>query len=195
MFIRAYHWSLLWARWMRSISSPTIFLRSILILFSIYDYVFRVVSSLQVLRRKLSTHFYYLPCVLHYLPISSSIWSPLQYLVKHTCYEAPHYGVFSSFLTLLLGIPFLDTHSLCSSLSVGDPHKTTGKITVLCILISEVLEMKRENKIFWSEWCSVGIALGYRLDDLGSRVRFPAGAGNFSLHHRVQTGSWAHPAS
>jgi hypothetical protein len=28
---------------------------------------------------------------------------------------------------------------------------------------------------------SVGIALGYGLDDRGSRVRFPAGAGNFSL--------------
>jgi hypothetical protein len=41
----------------------------------------------------------------------------------------------------------------------------------------------------------VGIALGYGLDDWGSRVRFPAGAGNFSLHHRVQNGSGAHPAS
>jgi hypothetical protein len=28
----------------------------------------------------------------------------------------------------------------------------------------------------------------------GSRVRFPAGAGNFSLHRSVQTGSGAHPA-
>jgi hypothetical protein len=37
--------------------------------------------------------------------------------------------------------------------------------------------------------------LGYRLDDLDSRVRFPARAGNFSLHHRVQNGSGAHPAS
>jgi hypothetical protein len=37
--------------------------------------------------------------------------------------------------------------------------------------------------------------LGYGLDDRGSRVRFPAGAGNFSLHHRVQNGSGAHPAS
>jgi hypothetical protein len=36
--------------------------------------------------------------------------------------------------------------------------------------------------------------LGYGLDDRGSRARFPAGAGNFSLHHRVQTGSGAHPA-
>jgi hypothetical protein len=40
---------------------------------------------------------------------------------------------------------------------------------------------------------SVGIALGYGLDDRGSRVRFPAGAGNFSLYH--QNGSGAHPAS
>jgi hypothetical protein len=34
----------------------------------------------------------------------------------------------------------------------------------------------------------------YGLDDRGSRVRFPAGAVNFS-HHRVQNGSGAHPAS
>jgi hypothetical protein len=37
--------------------------------------------------------------------------------------------------------------------------------------------------------------LGYGLDDRGSRVRFPEGAGNFYLHHRVQNGSGAHPAS
>jgi hypothetical protein len=42
---------------------------------------------------------------------------------------------------------------------------------------------------------SVGIALGYGLDDRDSRIRFPVGAGNFSLHHRVQNGSGAHPAS
>jgi hypothetical protein len=42
---------------------------------------------------------------------------------------------------------------------------------------------------------SVRIALGYGLDDRGSRVRFPTGAGNFSLHHRVQNGSGAHPTS
>jgi hypothetical protein len=38
------------------------------------------------------------------------------------------------------------------------------------------------------------MAPGYGLDDRGSRVRFPAEAGNFSLHHRVQNGSGAHPA-
>jgi hypothetical protein len=42
---------------------------------------------------------------------------------------------------------------------------------------------------------SVGIALCYGLDDWGSRVQFPAGAGNLSLHHCVQNGSGAHPAS
>jgi hypothetical protein len=42
---------------------------------------------------------------------------------------------------------------------------------------------------------SVGIALCYGLDDRGSRVRFPAGAGNFSLHHCIHNGSGAHPAS
>jgi hypothetical protein len=39
---------------------------------------------------------------------------------------------------------------------------------------------------------SVGIALGYGLDDRGRRVRFPAGAGNLSLHHRIQNGSGTH---
>jgi hypothetical protein len=36
--------------------------------------------------------------------------------------------------------------------------------------------------------------LGCGLDDRGSRVRFPAGTGNFSLHHRVQNSSGVHPA-
>jgi hypothetical protein len=42
---------------------------------------------------------------------------------------------------------------------------------------------------------SVATALGYGLDDWGTKVRFPAGVGNFSLNHRVQNGSAAHPAS
>jgi hypothetical protein len=54
--------------------------------------------------------------------------------------------------------------------------------------------------LYQQNWCesrdnSVGIALGYGLDDRGPRVPFPAGAGNFSLHHQVQNGSGAHPAS
>jgi hypothetical protein len=42
---------------------------------------------------------------------------------------------------------------------------------------------------------SVGITTGYGQDDRGYRARLPAGTGNFSLHHRVQNGSGAHPAS
>jgi hypothetical protein len=41
----------------------------------------------------------------------------------------------------------------------------------------------------------VGIVTVYSLADRGSGVRFPAGAVNFSLLHRVQTGSGAYPSS
>jgi hypothetical protein len=57
-------------------------------------------------------------------------------------------------------------------------------------------EGPRDVRYFETRTCRwVGIALGYELDDRGSRVLFPAVAGNFSLHHRVQNGSGAHPAS
>jgi hypothetical protein len=49
--------------------------------------------------------------------------------------------------------------------------------------------------VFFSSHTVVGIALDYRLDDRGYRVRSPAGTGYFSLHHRVQNGSGSHPAS
>jgi hypothetical protein len=49
--------------------------------------------------------------------------------------------------------------------------------------------------LYMSRDSSIGIALGYGADDRGSGVRFPAGAGTFSLHHRVQNCSGAHPAS
>jgi hypothetical protein len=53
---------------------------------------------------------------------------------------------------------------------------------VVCLFLSLFV------KLSLSHDKSVGIALGYGLDDQGSRVRFPVGAGNFSLHHRVQNG-------
>jgi hypothetical protein len=42
---------------------------------------------------------------------------------------------------------------------------------------------------------SVGIMTRPRAGRSCSRVRFPAGAGNFSFHHRFQNGSEAHPPS
>jgi hypothetical protein len=43
------------------------------------------------------------------------------------------------------------------------------------------LQNKEVNLINYLRDSSVGIALGYGLDDRGPRFRFPAGAGNFSL--------------
>jgi hypothetical protein len=64
------------------------------------------------------------------------------------------------------------------------------------LLLKNKLEIYRiQYNLYMSRDISVGIALGYGLDDRGSRVRFLVGAGNFSLHHRVQNGSGAHPAS
>jgi len=50
--------------------------------------------------------------------------------------------------------------------------------------------------IKWSEKnrdSSVGIGLGYELDDRGSKILFSAGTGNFPPRHRVQTGFGTHP--
>jgi hypothetical protein len=55
--------------------------------------------------------------------------------------------------------------------------------------------MKYSQLYITADDSSVGIVLGFRLDDRGSRFRFQAGAGNFSLHHCVKNGSEAHPSS
>jgi hypothetical protein len=62
------------------------------------------------------------------------------------------------------------------------------KLFIMCLFSDPIFNNKSRDS-------SVGIALGYGLTDRGSGARFPAGAGNFSLHHRVQNGSGAHPAS
>jgi hypothetical protein len=56
-------------------------------------------------------------------------------------------------------------------------------------------ELFKYKTLFSLLMSTVGIALGYGLDDRVSRVRFPVGTGNFSPHHRVQNGTGAHPAS
>jgi hypothetical protein len=66
--------------------------------------------------------------------------------------------------------------------------------------LSAVTERLRSNIVLVycitkSRDSSVGIALRYGLHDRGFRVWFLVGAGNFSLHHHVQNGSGAHPAS
>jgi hypothetical protein len=49
--------------------------------------------------------------------------------------------------------------------------------------LNNCLLLKKESPSWRYLYHCSGIALGYGLDDRGSRVRFPAGAGNFSLHH------------
>jgi hypothetical protein len=51
------------------------------------------------------------------------------------------------------------------------------------------------NPLFPHSLRSTKSEIGSDYIDRGSRVRFLAGAGNFPLHHRVQNGSGAHPAS
>jgi hypothetical protein len=68
-----------------------------------------------------------------------------------------------------------------------------------CLYCASLKHLKKkkldDSYHYQSRVSSVGIALGYGLDDRGSRGLFPAGAGNFSLHRRVQNGSGAHPVS
>jgi hypothetical protein len=66
----------------------------------------------------------------------------------------------------------------------------------LIVTHGHILAWKKISELsFVGRDSSVGIALGYGLDERGSRVRFPAGAANFSLRHRVKNGSGVHPAS
>jgi hypothetical protein len=77
---------------------------------------------------------------------SSSLCSFLQPPVASSLLD-PH---------ILLNNLFSNTLSLCSSLNVRDqvshPCRTTGKIIVLNTLIFKVLDSRREDKRFWTEW-------------------------------------------
>jgi hypothetical protein len=74
------------------------------------------------------------------------------------------------------------------------PHLNTA-MNMCCWEIWESHCMASQPRRPRLEHVIICFLLYYGLDDRGSKVRFPAGAGNFSLHHRVQTGSEAHPAS
>jgi hypothetical protein len=75
-------------------------------------------------------------------------------------------------------------------------HLTYSWTKVSFLLLQKIMQCKRyTNWAIKSHYSSVGIVLGYRLDDWGFRVQFLTGAGNFSLHHCIQNSSRAHPAS
>jgi hypothetical protein len=62
--------------------------------------------------------------------------------------------------------------------------------TLRLIWIDTVLIIIKNN-----DTCKFSTSNNCTSDKIHSRVRFPAGTGNFSLHHHVQNSSGAHPPS
>jgi hypothetical protein len=63
-----------------------------------------------------------------------------------------------------------------------------------CWVGNTMISFACEARLKWSLVVAYEL-LKLWLDDWGSMVRFLAGAGNFSLYHRVQNGSGTHPVS
>jgi hypothetical protein len=94
----------------------------------------------------------------------------------------------------------LTCHSVIIKKHTNRCWKERGKVTLLVTrsqltasnrrFSSEMLVIKSEC-LYVIQWVSLNILF---CPSTG-RVRFPAGAGNFSPHHRVQNGSGAHQAS
>jgi hypothetical protein len=101
VFRKIRHWSTLWAKWIHS--TPCFFKTQFNI--TVYSHVGLGLPSglsLQIFRSKFCMRFPCLPCVLHTLPIwSSLIRCPQEYVVKGTNCEA-HYVIFSTLLLLPL---------------------------------------------------------------------------------------------
>jgi hypothetical protein len=117
-------------------------------------------------------------------------------------------------LNLLPYTPFLYP-ILCSSIIQSFRHHFYQYFETYTLILMILKCSEWIFKLWWSEklwqwereWknqadtfhksrdSSVGIVLGYGLEDWGSRVWFPVVAGNFSFHYHVQNGSGAHPAS
>jgi hypothetical protein len=114
------------------------------------------------------------------VPFTSTGWTPdkscrsfviVRYECRRTFTECCHAAMSSSSERGLLN-------------SAARQRQLTGALTHdgLCSC-----DMRVKAVLVCSFKYGYSIALGYRLDDQGSRVRFPTGAGNFSLHHRLQT--------
>jgi hypothetical protein len=106
--------------------------------------------------------------------------------------EMPRYQIWSNSVVLLTNI-YLKYHWRTYALWHKNEIRPHLKINHACLLTHT------SNTTYHSQSVSylTGIAQRYssRLRAGWSRVLVPAGAGNFSLHHRVRTGSGTHPAS
>jgi hypothetical protein len=106
-----------------------------------------------------SPHACYMPCPSHlpWLYCSNYTWRRVKLWSSSLCsFLQP--SITSSFLrqNILLSTLFSNTLSLYSSLNFRDqvlhPYRPTGKVIVLYILIFALLDSRREETIFWTEW-------------------------------------------
>jgi len=156
------HWSLSWARWIKSTPSHPISQSSILILFShlcigLPSGLFPLGFPTKILHTFLISHACYTPHPSHPLWFDhlNSIWWSIHVIKLLIMQSSPASCHSLIDPNILLRTCSQNTLSLYSSLDVRDqvshPHKTS-KIMVFYILIFKFLERRWEDRRLWKEW-------------------------------------------
>jgi hypothetical protein len=151
MFTKAHHQTLSWASWIQFTPMIPLSLKSILMLSSHLCLGYPSGLLPLGLPTKSCKHLMFLNLItLTILGEEYRIWS------SSSCNFLRDLSSFLLGPNIILYTLFSKNLSLCFSLKVGDqvlhPYKTTGKITVLYILIlSFFFYMRQEGKRFWTE--------------------------------------------
>jgi hypothetical protein len=132
-------------------------------------------------------------------PTSPNLSLPFRYTKKQFKRISHRYMLAArpTHLTILdFATPIIYTEGSLSLYNFSQPPFTSSWVKIFSSKLWRshtppiyILPSRREIKFY----THTTAALDYGPDDRGPRVRFPAGGGNFSPHHRVQTGSGAHP--
>jgi hypothetical protein len=160
-FTRTFHQFLSWARPIQSTSPHTTSPRSIIILSTHLRlglpsglFSFPLVFPPIIYMSSSSPHSCYMPCPSHppQLDYSNYTWRRVQItklLVIYAVFStlpSPH----PSSVQISSSAPCSQTPSVRDQ--VSHPYRTTGKITVLYILIFKFFDSRREDRRFWTEW-------------------------------------------